>query len=280
MHEYEFVLVNVFAETHFGGNPLAVFPQAEGLDDETMQQIARQFNLSETAFAFPSESAAADLRIFTPAHELPLAGHPILGSASVLQQQQGLPENFVLNTRAKPVYLSGSNNTMTLKISGYTCRPSSASRVELAEAAGICEAEIAEHAYWLDSGSPQLLLQVYTAAALENARIDYAKLNAVCRADSGRTMIYLWHEQGDTVQARMFYAQNGTILEDSGTGSACANLGAYYLFRGTFPRKRSVRQGDQTGRPNRLSLRVDEAENIYVGGCVVEVGRGMFKLPS
>lgn len=279
MHEYEFVLVNVFAETHFGGNPLAVFPQAEGLDDATMQQIARQFNLSETAFAFPSESAAADLRIFTPAHELPLAGHPILGSASVLQQQQGLPENFVLNTRAKPVYLSGSNNTMTLKISGYTCRPSSASRVELAEAAGITEAQIAEHAYWLDSGSPQLLLQVSTAAALADACIDYAKLNAVCRADSGRTMIYLWHEQGDTVEARMFYAQNGTILEDSGTGSACANLGAYYLSRGTFPLTRSVRQGDQTGRPNRLSLRVDEAENIYVGGRVVEVGHGVFTLP-
>ncbi|VEJ51483.1 PhzF family phenazine biosynthesis protein [Neisseria weaveri] len=163
---------------------------------------------------------------------------------------------------------------------GYACcRLSSASRVELAEATGICEAQIAEHAYWLDSGSPQLLLQVYTAAALENARIDYAKLNAVCRADSGRTMIYLWHEQDDTVQARMFYAQNGTILEDNGTGSACANLGAYYLSRGTFPLKRSVRQGDQTGRPNRLSLRVDEAENIYVGGRVVEVGRGVFKLP-
>ncbi|WP_234403981.1 PhzF family phenazine biosynthesis protein [Neisseria animaloris] len=89
----------------------------------------------------------------------------------------------------------------------------------------------------------------------------------------------LWHEQGDTVQARMFYAQNDTILEDSGTGSACANLGAYYLSHGTFPLKRSVRQGDQTGRPNRLSLRVDEAENIYVGGRVVEVGRGVFKLP-
>lgn len=108
MKTYPFYLVNVFAESHFGGNPLAVFAHADGLNDEQMQAIAKQFNLSETVFIFPPSdqhgvSAVADLRIFTPNYELPLAGHPTLGSAFILRQLTDLPNHFVLNTLAKPV---------------------------------------------------------------------------------------------------------------------------------------------------------------------------------
>lgn len=92
-------------------------------------------------------------------------------------------------------------------------------------------------------------------------------------------MLYLWHEQGHPVHARMFYAQSGTLLEDSGTGSACANLGAYMIEQNRFPITLDIRQGEQTGRLNHLHLRVDEAKQIYVGGQVIEVGKGVFKLP-
>ncbi|WP_107860680.1 PhzF family phenazine biosynthesis protein [Neisseria weaveri] len=280
MRRYDFYLVNVFAESHFGGNPLAVFPNAEGLDDAAMQAVARQFNLSETVFAFPSDNAAANLRIFTPAHELPLAGHPVLGCAFVLQKQRSLVERFTLNTQAKPVAVRGADGLMTMQIQGYTCTASCAGRAQLAAATGLAETDIAERAYWVNSGSPQLLLQVAAQQALANVQVNYAHLEAVCRADQGRTMIYLWCEHEGQVSARMFYAQNGAILEDSGTGSACANLGAYLISCGRFPFQTAVCQGEQTGRTNYLYLQTDGAENIFVGGRVVEVGQGTFLLPE
>src|SRR5215470_6641958 len=83
MATYAFRIVNVFAESRLGGNPLAVIEDARGLDDATMQALALQFNLSETTFVFPSERASAHVRIFTPTFEMPFAGHPTLGTAHV-----------------------------------------------------------------------------------------------------------------------------------------------------------------------------------------------------
>ena len=279
MRTYPFKLVNVFAESHFGGNPLAVFPQADGLSDEEMQKIATQFNLSETVFAFRSQNAVADLRIFTPAYELPLAGHPTLGCAYVLQQQQNLPEQFVLNTPAKAVRLCGKNTKMEMAITGYTIQASKAKATELSKALGLSESDISPTAYWLNSGSPQLLLQLKNHISLERIKVDFAQLAQICQQDNGRTAIYVWYEQDDTIFSRFFYGDNGVMLEDSGTGSACANLGAYFLSQGKFPLIRQIHQGDQMGRSNRLSLRLDEQQTIYVGGNVIEVGEGNFKLP-
>lgn len=278
MRTYAFRLVNVFAETHFGGNPLAVFPQADGLTDEEMQQIAKQFNLSETVFAFSSETAVADLRIFTPAYELPLAGHPTLGCAYVLQQQQRLPEQFVLNTKAKAVRVFGKNAKMALAIEGYDIKPSEASHSQLAKATGLSEVQIAETAYWLNSGSPQLLLQLNARSALDQVAIHLATLQEICEQEA-RTVIYLWCEENETIFSRLFYVANNALFEDSGTGSAAANLGAYFLSQGKFPLNRQIHQGDQMGRPNRLSLKLDENQTIYVGGKVIEVGEGSFQLP-
>ena len=281
MRRYDFVLVNVFAESHFGGNPLAVFPNARGLSEPEMQALARQFNLSETVFAFPgSNGAAADVRIFTPDSELPLAGHPVLGCAFVLQRQQALPANFVLNTRAKPVYLHGEQGMMTFSISGHTLTASSANQAMVAAATGLDETQLVEAAYWLNSGSPQLLQQVQNPAALQSARVDYSRLHDICQADGQRTVLYLWCEEGDTVYARLFFAQDGALLEDCGTGSACANLGAYFIECGRAPLLRTIHQGDHMHRPNRLHLRLDEAHTIFVGGQVIEVGSGVFDLPE
>ncbi len=86
MPHIQYQILNVFAETPFGGNPLAVIEDGSGLSDTEMQLIARQFNLSETTFLLPSSNATARIRIFTPTYEMPFAGHPTLGSAHVVRQ--------------------------------------------------------------------------------------------------------------------------------------------------------------------------------------------------
>lgn len=280
MRKYEFFLVNVFAETHFGGNPLAVFPNAQGLSDDEMQLIAAQFNLSETVFAMPSENAAATLRIFTPSYELPLAGHPILGAALILQQKFHLPAHFVLQTKAKPVDIHIQHNIVYLSLNGYHHKPSSATSEELSDALGIASEYLAETAYWINSGSPQLLLEIKNLNALHHAQANYLKLSAICNHQASRTVIYLWHDDGQTIHSRLFAEQNNSLIEDSGTGSAAANLGAYFAMKKQHPLQRTIHQGDHLNRPNRLYLEVDKQETIQVGGKVITVGNGIFTLPT
>jgi trans-2,3-dihydro-3-hydroxyanthranilate isomerase len=94
MRRYDFRLVNVFAETIFGGNPLCVFTDARGLTDVEMQALALQFNLSETTFVLPSETATARVRIFTPTFEMAFAGHPTLGSAHVIRDTRSTADQL------------------------------------------------------------------------------------------------------------------------------------------------------------------------------------------
>lgn len=277
--QYAFKLVNVFAEEYFGGNPLAVFPDAEGLTEQEMQQIAKQFNLSETVFVLPSKSVVADLRIFTPYYELPLAGHPTIGAACVLQKLRNLPEQFSLNTKAKTIEIQAKNQRAEMAIRGFDIKTSSASLQELAEITGLGTQEIASQAYWLNSGSPHLFLQLLNKNALAEVQINVKLLDQLCHREQQRSVMYLWYEENETVYSRLFYTDNGTVMEDSGTGSACANLGAYYLSLNQYPLQRQIFQGDYMGRPNRLYLKLDQQQTIYVGGQVIEVGEGQFSLP-
>ena len=121
MKQYGYQLVNVFAETHFGGNPLAVFPQADGLNQQQMQLIARQFNLSETVFVQAATdqtttnqttanlSAFRKLKIFTPDYEMPFAGHPTIGAAFVLHKLLNLDDNYLLQTESGLVEIQHNN---------------------------------------------------------------------------------------------------------------------------------------------------------------------------
>ena len=106
MAEYAFRIVNVFAEEPLGGNPLAVFEDARGLDERTMQALALQFNLSETTFILPSSIANARVRIFTPTFEMPFAGHPTLGTAHVVRELGGLGDDVTLDMLAGTVRVS------------------------------------------------------------------------------------------------------------------------------------------------------------------------------
>lgn len=279
MNKYPFYLVNVFAISHFGGNPLAVFPSADGLTDEQMQNIAQQFNLSETVFIFSSsdKTAVADLRIFTPSYEMAFAGHPTLGSAFVLKQLYHLPDEFILNTKAKPVQIFANKTHVQLKIHGFKILASKADKSSLADLSGLKATDIAGRAYFVDSGTPQILVALSNHQALKSVHLDRSKLRAL-NADNPFTStkepsIYYWFADGERVYSRMFFEQNGVMVEDGGTGSACANLGAYFISQNQYPATKHIHQGNEMGRPNRLFLSVDDEQNIYVGGDVIEVGK-------
>ena len=93
-------------------------------------------------------------------------------------------------------------------------------------------------------------------------------------------MLYLWYQDHDDVFVRFFSIENNQVVQDSGTGSACANLGAYFISQNQHPIHKRIFQGDEIRRPNRLMLKVDEKQTIYVGGNVIAVGKGEFYLPD
>ncbi len=289
MQTYPFHFVNVFAESHFGGNPLAVFPHADGLTDTQMQAIAQQFNLSETVFIFaPTDlhgtTAVADLRIFTPNYELPLAGHPTLGSGFILKNLNDLPSQFVVNTQAKSVEIFTHDSRVDIKIQGYKAAQSLADKATLAKVSGLMPDDMTGHAYFINSGTQQILVELTNRQALANVQIDMAKLRELNIDNPFKTTeepsIYYWFANGEIIHSRMFFEQNKILVEDSGTGSACANLGAYFISQNHYPISKAIHQGDDMGRPNRLTLKVDNEQHIFVGGNVIEVGKGEFYLPS
>ena len=289
MQTYPFHLVNVFAESHFGGNPLAVFPNADGLTDEQMQAIAQQFNLSETVFIFaPTDlhgtTAVADLRIFTPNYEMPLAGHPARGSGFILKNLNDLPSQFVDNTQAKSVEIFTHDSRVDIKIQGYKAAQSLADKATLAKVSGLMPDDMTGHAYFINSGTQQILVELTNRQALAHVQIDMAKLRELNIDNPFKTTeepsIYYWFANGEIIHSRMFFEQNKILVEDSGTGSACANLGAYFISQNHYPISKAIHQGDDMGRPNRLTLKVDNEQHIFVGGNVIEVGKGEFYLPS
>lgn len=276
MKTYPFYLVNVFANTHFGGNPLAVFDSADDLTDDQMQTIAHQFNLSETVFIIkPSDNkAVANLRIFTPEYEMPFAGHPTLGSGFILAKLLNFPNEFTLNTLAKPVKIFVNNSHIELQLSGFDIRPSLATIDELSQLINVSPNDIKNRAFWVNSGSCQLLLNVKNQTALNNAKIDKILFENLCQKEQEIEQLCLWCEQGDKIFVRFFFINNGIVVQDSGTGSACANLGAYFISENRYPITKTIHQGDNMGRANRLTLKVDENQQIFVGGNVIEVGKG------
>ncbi len=290
-----YYLLNVFTDTHHPfvtGNPLAVFADDtlnRHLDDTLMQAIASQLNLSETVFVFDIDSHNLDLtarlRIFTPAYELPMAGHPTVGTAFLLQSLHHLPRHFTLGTQAKPIAITSDNTQTTLAITGFEIAPSHASLDDLRHITGLYQADF-EQAFWVDSGSRQLLLNVAHRQDLDRVVINPTALAQLCQQEQGRSQIYLWHDDSQKITARYFWLDdNGSLIEDSGTGSAAANLGAYLLAHGTnapasqTPVSRTIYQGDQMGRPNRINLTLMD-NTIHVGSTVHLVGHGELYLDS
>lgn len=280
MARFHYRLLNVFAESPLAGNALCVFEDARGMSDTLMQDLALQFNLSETTFLLPSERANARVRIFAPRTEYPFAGHPTLGSAAVVAQLQQAKGALTLETQAGVILVTYAADIYRFKANSPVWKPVPASAGELAALLGIAQAEVGAPALWVNTGFEQLLIPLSSPRALNDLRLDHALAQRFINP-MGLIKIYLWAQaQPGLVQARFFFTREpGVIGEDPGTGSACANLGGWFIATGARrPISLTVHQGDRLRRPCRLHLSVSDDDAIHVGGRVVEVGRGWVDL--
>ena len=280
MRAYPFRLVNVFAESIFGGNPLCVFEHGAGLADADMQALALQFNLSETTFILPSDQATAKVRIFTPTFEMAFAGHPTLGSAHVVRELFAAGNSVTLEMKAGVIPVSALGDAWTFTANAPTSRAAPQSKSELAAMLNIEERDIAGVARWVNTGSEQLIVPLASADAVMRAQ-PKAQLLAAFKSDIGRSMVYVFAPNGaGKVRSRFFFTKHDSIIEDPGTGSATANLGGWLLADGAaLPVSYTIEQGEAVNRPCYLGLQVTADKRILVSGRVVEIGRGIVTLP-
>src|SRR5437773_9417214 len=278
MNSYAYRIVNVFAEAPLEGNPLCVFEDGLGLDDATMQALALQFNLSETTFLLPSERATAHVRIFTPTFEMPFARHPTLGSAHVMRSLKNVGDSITLELRAGIIPVQADGDLWALQANPPKHRVPAATREQLAAMLSLDAADLADAPpLWIDTGSEQLVIPLASFDAVKRAAPSAQALR-VHGSTGARAMAYVFARDGDHVLARFFFPKHGAVVEDPGTGSACANLGGWLLVTGArLPQRISIDQGEAVRRRCRLGLAVTADRRIHVSGRVVELGGGTLR---
>jgi trans-2,3-dihydro-3-hydroxyanthranilate isomerase len=282
VRRFRYVIADVFTDSALAGNQLAVFTDARDLDPLTMQALAKEMNFSETVFVLPPQSEAADvrIRIFTPATELPFAGHPTLGTAFVLG---GPLQKIVLRIETAsgvvPVELEREGAKIVF---GWMEQPipTWAPVVPVADlfaALGVAGSGLPVEVY--DNGVEHLFVElgsVDEVAALEPdtralGRLTWAGAHCFARRDGG------W-------KTRAFFGTFG-ITEDPATGSAAGPLAVHLARHGrtAFGEEIEIEQGVEIGRPSKLYARADGSadaiERVLVGGSAVIVARGEFNLP-
>ena len=296
MRPYRFVTVDVFTDRPFGGNPLAVFPEAQGLSDAEMQALATELNLSETTFVLPPADPAntARVRIFNRTAEMPFAGHPNVGTGFVLAEQArdgqlrfeelaGLVEVRLDHDARGGVTGATIAAPQPLTI-GLALPPDLA-----AACAGIATDGIitASHPPTLaaEGGNPRLLLEV-TEAAMAAAAPDLAAFRRAVEATpalGGKLSLYLYRRDGARLRARMFSPLSGT-WEDAATGSAATLLAGFLLhLTGAGSADWEIVQGVEMGRPSLMrtaARRTADGIRATVGGSCVTVFQGEVSLPD
>lgn len=300
--EYRFVQVDVFTDTPFRGNPLAVVPDAKGIDDEEMQAIAREMNLSETTFVLPSThpDCAARVRIFTPGVELPFAGHPTIGTAVVLAGEGLLPAGataIALEEGVGPVPVrfegdSAAPSFTWMRHGAATFGLSLENRAEFATALGLAETDLLDAPVCAGStGLPHLYVPVRDRALVDRAQPDApALLRAFGEMEPLGVFIFAPepNADGNRVYSRMFAGHTAGIAEDPATGSASGPLGAYLVRHGFAEGTDEVRivseQGTKMGRQSLIHIRLRVTDgaitDIEIGGSVVPVIEGTLTLPN
>jgi trans-2,3-dihydro-3-hydroxyanthranilate isomerase len=306
--EYRYIQVDVFTDRPFGGNPLAVFPEAEGLSDEEMQCLAREMNLSETTFVLPPQASEADfkVRIFTPAKELPFAGHPVVGTHWVLAhlgrvdlQEPVTQVRFELGVGMLPAALHVVGGevervVMTQDRPTFLSILDATLLAELAEGLGLLPKAIVETelpVQVVSTGVPQMMVPVRSLAevqALDAGQLNVAALNRVCRAVGTECVLVFTFETEQpesAIHVRLFAPLLG-VPEDPATGSANGALGAYLVHHQTVPVTGPItflvsEQGAEIGRPSTLYVEVDsvglDIGAVRVGGQVVPVAEGIVR---
>jgi len=279
--ELRFRILNVFTAggARLSGNPLCVVEDGSELDPAVMQTLARQFNLSETTFILPSKRAAALVRIFTPTYEMPFAGHPTLGTAHVCRAL-GLGGNQLgLEMRAGIIPVTSNGDHWTLRAAASSSRLVETSPPELARLLGLEASDIGFQPLWMKAGREQLVIPLTSEAAVRRVRPN-AELFEKLKSVDGAGQAYVFASTGGKkILSRFFFPDGAAILEDPATGSACANLGGWFIAMGRRPPLEfEVSQGEYVGRPSTLQLEVNSDNEVFVGGEVIEIGSGILNL--
>jgi trans-2,3-dihydro-3-hydroxyanthranilate isomerase len=295
---YHYYICDVFTNTRFGGNQLAVLPEARGLSDRQMQQVAREFNFSESTFVLaPERGHTRRVRIFTPTTEIPFAGHPNVGTAFVLGTtgafgsiEQPVTVTFEEKAGLVPVAIRRQDGTLWCELSaperlslGKTVSAESlASAVSLAPSDVVTTTHLPQVA---SVGLPFLMAELKDRAALERARVNGPGFDAIA-AQGIRPDIHLYIKSADQfdIRARMFAPYDG-VPEDPATGSAnCALAGLLSHYDpatdGTLSWR--IAQGVEMGRPSVLEASAEKREGVVlatrVGGASVMVSNGTIEV--
>lgn len=308
MARHRFIQLDVFTKTAFSGNPLAVFPEAESIDDALMLKIAREMNLSETVFVLPSQekNALRRLRIFTPARELPMAGHPVVGTWNLLASEGVVPQpeggngwtriNQEIGIGVLPVdveFQEGAPVKVVMTQGRFEVAGSlegAHERAELERALGLAPEDFDESLpiEVVSTGISFLVVPVVSLMALSRCHINSTLLSAIYR-NLGATGCCVFtretREGGDSrVHMRMF-APDDNIPEDPATGSCAGALSAYLVYHDALDMVADagvyrfiVEQGDFIERPSRIHAEIrgtrGAVEEVRVGGSSVIVAEG------
>ncbi|BBB98925.1 trans-2,3-dihydro-3-hydroxyanthranilate isomerase [Bradyrhizobium elkanii] len=298
-----YITVDVFTDRAFGGNPLGVVLDAEGLSTEEMQAIATEFNYSETTFVLPPQDKANDaqVRIFTVRSEIPFAGHPNVGTAFVLASRAAkAPARLRFEEKAGLVpveILSDGGNVIGAELTAPQAlqRTNEVSAAAAAACLSLTAADVKtdRHAPQVVSvGLPFLVVEIASREALKRARPD-ATAFARTLAEIGRDVVYFYtrdvpaSEQPLDLQARMFHPGASGLSEDPATGSAtaaCAALLADIDPISDGELRLRIGQGVDMGRPSLLLTRVRKQAgaitSVHVGGGCVKMMEGTLNVPG
>ena len=297
--KYRYYTCDVFTETRFGGNPLAVLPKADGLSDHQMQQIAREFNFSESAFVFPAKAGQTrHVRIFTPGGEIPFAGHPNVGTAFILAStgefgeiNTSLTVTFEEEAGLVPVTIDCEKRAV-VRCEVAAPQPLSLGKtiaVQLvASAVSLSPEDIVtdtHHPQVCSVGLPFVITELKDHSALEFARINMSGFDALADVGIKPSMhLYVRVSDGFDIRARMFAPLSG-VPEDPATGSASCALAGLLAHcnkgpSGSFSWR--IAQGVEMGRPSTLLARAEKADGTvqatWVGGSCVMVSEGSIQI--
>ena len=291
--DWEYHVVDVFTQTQLEGNPLAVFPDARGLDAETMQSIAGELNLSETTFVLPaqSEGAAARVRIFTPQYEMVFAGHPTIGTAFVLRER-GLvardAREFVLEEKVGPVRVrvDAGENPMLWLTTPPIAFGSTFDRAQCARSLGLTEADLLEGVpcRLVTAGNPNVYVALRDVATVDRAAVDGPEMRKLLATESEPACVFVFTPTREGAYSRMFAPEHG-VPEDPATGSATGPLAAFMMEYGLVATADGTRfvseQGTKMGRRSLLHVLVRGergATAIEVGGHVAPLAKATLTL--
>lgn len=295
---YRYSICDVFTDTRFGGNQLAVLPEASGLSDRQMQQIAREFNFAESTFVFPPEAGhTRKVRIFTPVTEVPFAGHPNVGTAFVLANagefgpiEESITVTFEEKAGLVPISIRRREGRIWCELSApqrlSLGKTFSAEKVAAAVSLDPEDVVTRTHPPQVASvGLPFVLAEVKDRAALERARVNMIGIDAIA-AEGVMPDIHLYTRSADEfdIRARMFAPLDG-VPEDPATGSANCALAALLSQHeeaadGSF--RWRIAQGVEMGRPSVLEARTEKRDGavvaVWIGGASVLVSEGLIEV--